>query len=72
MNPYIYQINPYEDTIPFHNKDENDVSSEPEYTQIPLHQRQKLKFRFPNDIDTTVELLSYLVFPDSLIDKIVK
>ena len=39
---------------------------------MPLHKQHKPKFPLPNSIDPTAKLLSYLVFPDSLIETIVK
>lgn len=68
--PYVYQINLYADTVLLHDNDENDTT-EPEYTPMPLYCHPP-KFRIPQDFDPTLEPLSYLVYPDSSINKIVK
>ena len=68
--PYVYQINPCADTAPFHNTNENDTT-EPEYTPMLLHYHPP-KFWIPQGFGPLAELLSYLAYPDSLINKIVK
>ena len=70
--PYVYHIEPYADTIPFHGDAENDVSSIPEYTPMPLHKQHEPKFGLPHGVDASAQSLCRLAFPDSLIDTIVK
>ena len=68
----MYHIDPYTDTIPFHDDDENDVSSISEYNPMPLHKRHAPKFSLPHGVEPTAQLLCRFAFPDSLIDSIVK